>query len=335
MVSCHWQRAWRVGWGLALVAFLFAGCVRTAPETPVPMPSTTREAVEQPTPSPLPMATLGVLPTPGPSPAGQAGGLPVPLPERVPTRRGRKVQLTVVYDNNPYDPRLRPAWGFSCLVQVGGRAILFDTGGDGALLLSNLDALNLDPRKIGMVVLSHVHGDHAGGLPALLALGLRPTVYLPRSFPQSFKAEVGARTQVWEVAGPAEVLPGVYTTGELGDGLQEQALAVDTPSGLVVITGCAHPGVVRLVRAAVEFTGQPPYLVMGGFHLGGASRRTVEGIIAEFQRMGVRKVAPCHCTGEQATRTFAEAFGEGFIACGVGLRLTLGEAGVEPAEENP
>jgi 7,8-dihydropterin-6-yl-methyl-4-(beta-D-ribofuranosyl)aminobenzene 5'-phosphate synthase len=250
--------------------------------------------------------------------------------ERAPTESKEgvvSVAISVVYDNNPYDPRLKTAWGFSCLVEIGETTILFDTGGDGATLLGNMATLGIDPQSIEIVVLSHIHGDHTGGLGALLGTGVRPTVYAPRSFPARFKADVRSLTALEEVVGPAEILSGVYTTGEVGSGIVEQALAVETSEGLVIITGCAHPGVVEMVRRARQVSEAEVYLVLGGFHLGGASQQRIERIIADFRALGVRRVAPCHCTGDKAMRAFADAFGSGFIQNGVGCVMTVDAPG--------
>lgn len=233
------------------------------------------------------------------------------------------VTMTVVYDNNAYDPRLKTAWGFGCLIETEQATLLFDTGGDGATLLSNMATLGIDPQSIETVVLSHIHGDHTGGLGALLGTGACPTVYVPRSFPARFKADVHSLTALEEVTDPAEILPDVYTTGEMGSGIVEQALAVETVEGLAVITGCAHPGVVEMVRRAKQVSEGEVYLVLGGFHLGGARRKRIERIIGDFRALGVRRVAPCHCTGEQAIEAFADAFGADFIPNGVGCVMTV------------
>ncbi|MCK4299964.1 MAG: MBL fold metallo-hydrolase, partial [Planctomycetes bacterium] len=169
----------------------------------------------------------------------------------------------------------------------------------------------------------HAHGDHTGGLAGLLATGIRPTVYVPRSFPARFKADVRSLTTLVEVHGPVEIRPGIHTTGEVGRRIAEQALTVETWQGLVVVTGCAHPGVVKMVRRAKESAGGKVYLVMGGFHLGGMSKGRVERIIADFRQLGVRKVAPCHCTGDRAIRVFAEEYGGDFIKAGVGMVLDI------------
>lgn len=230
------------------------------------------------------------------------------------------MKLATVYDNRSLYPHLASRWGFACLV---GDDLLFDTGGDGHTLLSNMAKMGIDPSRIGTVVLSHAHGDHTGGLGSLLGTGVRPTVYVPRSFPSRFKADVRSLTRLVEVHEPLEIRPGIHTTGEVGRGLAEQALAVETEKGLVVITGCAHPGVVEMVRHARQIGEGEVYLVLGGFHLGGVSGRRVERIIADFRRLGVQKVAPCHCTGDRAIEIFAEEYGEDFIRVGVGMVLDV------------
>ena len=231
------------------------------------------------------------------------------------------MKITIVYDNRTLDPNLASAWGFSCLMDDD---LLFDTGGDSERLLSNMAKMGIDPAGITTVVLSHAHGDHTGGLGGLLETGVHPTVYVPRSFPARFKADVRSLTTLVEVHGPVEIRPGIHTTGEVGRGLIEQALAVETGDGLVVVTGCAHPGVVKMVRRAKESVGGKVYLVMGGFHLGGTSQRRVKAIIADFRQLGVQRVAPCHCTGDRAIRLFAEEYGPDFIKAGVGLALNIG-----------
>ena len=229
--------------------------------------------------------------------------------------------LTIVYDNNEHDPRLKTEWGFACLVEFGDHTILFDTGGDGSTLLGNMDKLELDPRRIEAVVLSHIHGDHTGGLDDLLAMHNDVTVYVPRSFPDSFKMQVqAAGAELVEVSEPVEIVPGVNSTGEVKDGIIEQALVMTSAQGLVVPSprGCAHPGIVRMVEQ--EGTTLP---VLGGFHLGGKSKAQISRIVADFRRLGVQKAAPCHCSGDKARELFAEEYGDDYVLNGVGWKMAI------------
>ena len=151
----------------------------------------------------------------------------------------KMVALTVVFDNNPFDPRLRTSWGFAAWLEYGDRTVLFDIGGDGRLLLSNMAMLGLDPRTIDIVVLSHIHGDHTGGLASLLAVNPQVSVYLPHAFPTRFKEQVrAAGAAVVEVDAPIETrsVPGLWSTGQMGTGIVEQSLVARTEKGMVVVT---------------------------------------------------------------------------------------------------
>ena len=288
-----------------------------APGTPFsPAPSTVTQPTD-PTVAPTSMSTVT------PAAAGGATALvasAVPSPTLSPTATEdlKTVTFTIVYDNNVYDAELRTSWGFSCWLESDDTTVLFDTGGDGSTLMHNLRELGLEPQEIDMVVLSHAHGDHTGGLGALLGTGSRPTVYVPASFPESFKTDVGARTDLVEVGEAMTIAPGITTTGEVGSTIVEQALAVETQEGLVVVTGCAHPGIVDMVQEAKEAADGEIALVVGGFHLDGASAGQMERIIADLRGLGVKQVAPCHCTGDKARHAFVDAFGEDAVLAGVG-----------------
>jgi len=76
---------------------------------------------------------------------------------------GSNLTITVMSDNNSYQGGLETAWGFSCLIQGTENTILFDTGGDGSILLANMEKLGFDPKEIELIVLSHMHWDHIDG----------------------------------------------------------------------------------------------------------------------------------------------------------------------------
>jgi 7,8-dihydropterin-6-yl-methyl-4-(beta-D-ribofuranosyl)aminobenzene 5'-phosphate synthase len=239
------------------------------------------------------------------------------------------LKISIIYDNNPWDPRLKTAWGFSALVEYREHTLLFDTGGDGHILLENMQALRIDPARIQSIVLSHAHSDHTGGLSALLNSGYHPSVYLLPSFADAYKRQVGQLTQIIEVAPGQFIADGILTTGEIEGNIPEQALAIHTSQGLVVITGCAHPGIVRITERVTELTSDPVYLVLGGFHLGNRSDTEIAAILANFRRLGVQKVAPCHCTGERAITMFSAEYGQAFVPAGVGTVITLDGAGTD------
>ncbi|MFN2189345.1 MAG: MBL fold metallo-hydrolase [Candidatus Promineifilaceae bacterium] len=133
------------------------------------------------------------------------------------------ITITIVYDNIAYQPELVTNWGFAAVVTYGDQSLLFDTGGDGPTLLSNMAALQIDPKTIEHVILSHEHDDHIGGLQGLLATGIHPTVHLLHYFPGSFKQQVASQTNLVETTAGAQVMEGVFVTGEVPGGLPEQA----------------------------------------------------------------------------------------------------------------
>ncbi|MEA3439960.1 MAG: MBL fold metallo-hydrolase [Chloroflexota bacterium] len=240
------------------------------------------------------------------------------------------LRITIIYDNYLYDERLTQGWGFSALVEYGDHVLLFDTGGSGETLLNNMELLGIEPKMIETVVISHEHGDHTGGLISLLEVTNRPTVYMLASSSAALKNRVASFTDVIEVTESIEIIPGIYSTGKVISTPPEQGLAIQTESGIVIITGCAHPGISRMVhrgRSAVqpgsEVVYGPVALVIGGYHMAHASSDQVERVIADLRSLGVVKVCPTHCTGDTAIAMFAEAFGDDYIQGGAGQVINI------------
>jgi 7,8-dihydropterin-6-yl-methyl-4-(beta-D-ribofuranosyl)aminobenzene 5'-phosphate synthase len=235
-----------------------------------------------------------------------------------------ELAITIVHDNNPCVDSLKTAWGFSAFVTGPEKTILFDTGSDGALLLENMAKLQIDPGRVDIIVLSHVHGDHTGGLTGLLNENPRVQVFLPGSFPARFKTAVQGRgAAVVEVKEPQEICKNVYTTGVLGRRIKEQALVIRTRQGSVVLTGCAHPGIARIVKEVRRLHEESILLVLGGFHLEWATKGRVESIMAAFRNYGIRYVAPTHCSGDKARQLFRQSYGPGYVDAGAGKTITL------------
>jgi len=235
----------------------------------------------------------------------------------------KNLTITVTYDNNPYKQELETEWGFAAFITGTEKTILFDTGG-GRLLLDNMEKLAIEPDSVDVVVLSHIHGDHTGGLSSFLEKNSDVTVYLPSVFPKKFKdnaREHGAK--IIEVKESLQICENVYSTGQLGRLIKEQSLIIRTDKGLVVITGCAHPGIVNIVNTAKELINEDILLVMGGFHLEWATKGGIEKIISAFKQLGVRYVGPCHCSGHKARSLFEKHFGSNYINIGAGKVITL------------
>ena len=178
------------------------------------------------------------------------------------------MKITILYDNNA-KPGLRPGWGFSCLIESeNNKKILFDTGADSEILLYNMKQLKIDLKTIDIVVLSHNHWDHIGGLDGFLkANENKAKIYQPTDFSK-----------------PTKISEGIYSTGALGTLIKEQSLIIKTKKGLVVIIGCAHPGLENIINI-VKPLGKI-YAIIGGFH----------GFSKLEKLQGIELIAPCHCT---------------------------------------
>ena len=242
------------------------------------------------------------------------------------------MQITVVCDNNSYKQGLETAWGFSCLVTGVEKTILFDTGPDGQLLLDNMEKLAIEPAGIDTVVLSHIHGDHTGGLTGFLEKNPDVTVYPLKSFPPKFKDGIrAAGAKIIEVEQSEKICENVYSTGRVGKLIKEQALIIRTDSGLIIITGCAHPGIVKIIDSAKQLLKDNILLVMGGFHFEWTIAAKIEKVISAFKQLNVQYAGPCHCSGDKARNLFEKHFGANYINIGAGKVITteeLTQAGV-------
>lgn len=268
-------------------------------------------------------------PEPAPAPAPAATSTQTPEPEATEVKATPHVRLTVLYDNDPplratpdTTPALRDDWGFACLVEREDTTVLFDTGADAAILRNNLRALDTDPADIDSLVLSHAHSDHTGGIEAVLGANPALTVFVPASFPHDLKSRIEKEASLVEITGASQITEGVRTTGEMGKAIVEQSLLVDTARGTAVITGCAHPGIVKIVRAAASEG--PVELVMGGFHLRDTGATKRGEVVSAIEGLGVARVAPTHCTGDAAKRDFSEVFGERYVPVGLGSIIEIG-----------
>jgi len=216
------------------------------------------------------------------------------------------MKLKIVYDNEA-EPGFERGWGFSCLVELEDEKILFDTGWDGNVLLSNMKKFGVRPEEIKRAIISHAHWDHLGGLPNIRRRDLQ--VYVPQSFSRRLRDELASRFDLHEVKDAQQIREGVWTTGELGKEIKEQSLVVKTPKGLVVITGCAHPGLKNIFTVASKFgkiTG-----VLGGMH----------GFDDYVLIKNLTLISPSHCTINK--KKIAELFPEAYVEGKVGLEVVL------------
>ena len=235
-----------------------------------------------------------------------------------------EISVTVLYDNYVFDEACDPDWGFACLITGTEKTILFDTGGKGDLLLANFEKMAVRPTDVEQIVISHNHGDHTGGLLPFLKKNRDVSVFLPAKTPVDLVRDAGklaAETTI--VNKPTTICKGAVVLGPMGDKIIEQALAVDTEKGLVIVTGCSHPGIVAIAKKAKEDLHRDIYMILGGTHLLRHSEEDLKGVIDALKELGVQNVAPSHCSGDKAIAMFKEAFGDGFIKMGVGRVINI------------
>ncbi len=269
-------------------------------------------------------------------------------------------RLTVLFDAFGRDQALTKDWGYSALVEISGKRILFDTGNDAAIFKHNVEAKGVDLSTLDFVVLSHRHSDHMGGLTYLLSVNPKVKIYAPKenfgvfgsSLPSTFYRKTatlppdmryydGAPVDIlrfgtaWPGANfelidkTTQIAPGVTLIALVSDKpgtleLKELSLAVDTPEGVVLIVGCSHPGIDRIVDAATAIN-RHIHLVAGGFHLAVAADAEIDRLVAALHdTYHVQWVAPGHCTGEPAFAALSKAFAEHYVYAGLGSTIGLG-----------
>ncbi|MDB4952171.1 MAG: hypothetical protein JWM27_4820 [Gemmatimonadetes bacterium] len=267
-------------------------------------------------------------------------------------------RITAIVDAFGDRPGLERDWGYAALVEYGGKRILFDTGNDSAGFARNARRLGVDLTRLDAVVISHRHGDHTSGLRHVLGINPHVKVYVPDdeafggTTPAGFFRQgvptLPARMRyyggtiprslphgtAWQTASfvrvdsAAEIAPGFRLVRNLAPSgpfneTPEISLVIDTPGGQVVFVGCSHPGIERIL-ASVAARDPHIALVVGGLHLVTTPQAEIDRLAtALHDRWKVERIAPGHCTGEQAFATLQRVFGDRYAYAGVGTRIGL------------
>ena len=204
-------------------------------------------------------------------------------------------------------------WGLSFLI---GKDTLFDTFGKPERFMSNVRRFTVDIAQIRHIVISHDDWDHVSGLWDILALNRQCTVYVPPHAAPEIKDRIthfGA--VVSEHHSGKEIAPGIFISEELraeSDGrvIYEQAAYLRTEKGIVVVCGCAHPGVVTIVEQVRTMAGMVPYAVVGGFHLKNTGHEKIHTLVDTLKKNGIDTICPLHCTGADAVQVIGEVYKE-------------------------
>lgn len=233
--------------------------------------------------------------------------------------------LTVLYDNYQYDSNCRTEWGYSCLIETPEIVVLFDTGGDPEILAHNIEALEINIQSIDCIVLSHEHWDHIGGLELIISQKPDIPVYVPGDFPYHVMSSIRSMGGDYHELGNAtKISDSIAVTDTLDGPPVEQALIIKTGDGVILVTGCSHPGVHNLARNTFEITDEVIHLIIGGYHLGNTSNNILDTICDELDEIGVVSVSATHCTGDNAIEYFKDRYSENYYDSGVGFYLEFG-----------
>ena len=232
------------------------------------------------------------------------------------------MNIQILFDSNTEKKNILTGWGFSCLVD---NCILFDAGVDETSLLHNMRNMGVRLDELEAVVISHDHLDHTGALWGVLKRREGIKVYACPGFSKEFKKKVSdLRGELIESDTFFGIRKNIYVTeamqGEYKKQLiEEQALVVKTKMGITVITGCAHPGIVKIVKKVQEtFPKEKIYCVLGGFHLKGNRKKEINTVIMQLKSLEVEKIGPTHCSGEKAMPFFKEEYGGNYIDIAAG-----------------
>jgi len=271
-----------------------------------------------------------------------------------------KAQITVLYDAFGKSSAMQKDWGYAALIEYGGKRILFDTGNNGDILAQNAKAKGIDLSKLDFVVMSHRHGDHMGGMAYVLSVNPKVKIYAPKEgfgvyggdLPSTFyrkDASLPPEQRYYDGAPPAvmrfgaawpganfelidkttEIAPGIHLIALVSDKpgtleLRELSLAINTPDGIVIVVGCSHPGLDKIVAAAAAINPRIQFIA-GGFHLVVSNDQEIEKIVATLRdTFKVAFVAPGHCTGEPTFTALKKAFGDRYLYAGLGTTFALG-----------
>jgi len=272
-----------------------------------------------------------------------------------------RVCITILVDNTTSKQNLLTEHGLSLWIEYGDKHILFDAG-QSDILFHNAEILGVDLTRTDVIILSHGHYDHTGGLCAVLELAPRSVIYIhpgtikPKysckelkvrsiGMPEAAKQAIKNHNVVWTEK-PVQLCKGVTLTGQIprrncfedvggaffvdenchkkDSLLDDQAIFFETKQGLVVLLGCAHAGVVNTLDYVIKLTNRRNiYAIIGGMHLINANLTRIKNTIEAFKKYDIQKIMPLHCTGQEAAEKIKKTFGEKYVSSEAGAQIVF------------
>ena len=221
------------------------------------------------------------------------------------------MKLNILAEGSTKWQRFIKHWGLSILIDDD---ILFDTFGKSDYVLKQLKRFKIDVNKIKHIIISHDDWDHVTGLWKILERNQDVTVYICPHFKSEIKAKIKRyRARIVEVGGVSNLRDNIYLSGELtgkrrDSDISEQYLAIKTIKGIVIITGCAHPGIIEIVQHAKAAFNSNIRLLIGGFHLKDHTMEEAHNVVLKLKELGVSQTIPLHCTGSIAQELFSKEY---------------------------
>ncbi|RLG59073.1 hypothetical protein DRN86_04805 [Candidatus Geothermarchaeota archaeon] len=232
----------------------------------------------------------------------------------------KRLKIVTLVDNEVWKLGLKSSWGLSFYVETDDIKILMDTGGDYNTLKWNSDRLNVDISSINGIFISHWHRDHYGALESvLIEIRRKIPIYVPTDNTRA--REIPGQVMIAEK--PMIIGKGVFSTGLIEGAVNEHSLVVNVEDkGLVILTGCSHPGITKIIKKAIELSGvKTVYHVLGGLHI--SSFNDGKTVAEFFNSIGVKNLSPSHCTGEDAKRAMRSFFKGKYVPIGSGYVLSI------------
>lgn len=229
----------------------------------------------------------------------------------------------ILYDTSePAVPGLKSDFGYAVYIHADGKRILLDTGTDPDVMEHNLVAAGVDMNELDMVVISHNHHDHAGGLERIRAMKPNVPVYVPpnQDFPvddvQVVEDHLQVTSNVFVIRGHTDV-----PTGGVSDDL---SVVLRSRSGPYVLSTCSHSGVGQIVDRASKVTGEDVYYFSGGARLVHRPEGDTQIVAEALEQRKVQVVSPSHCSlSHRVDKEFREALGERVRGSQLGKKIEV------------